>query len=191
MLYLIAGLVLFLGIHSLAIVSPAARLTLIERLGLWPYKAVYGLIALIGLVLIIHGWGQARLEPVFVYHPPQWLTHVNNLLMLFVFPLLLAAYMPGRIQKALKHPMLVAVKTWALAHLLVNGTLAALILFGAFLVWAVADRISLKRRAPRDQLQLPSWKFNDLIVIVAGLGIHVAFIFWLHPLLIGVPAIPG
>ena len=190
MLFLILGLILFLGIHSLAIVSPNARLTLIERLGLWPYKAVYGLIAIVGLVLIIHGWGEARLDPVVLYQPPQWLTHVNNLLMLLVFPLLLAAYLPGRIQHAFRHPMLVAVKTWALAHLLVNGTLAAVLLFGAFLAWAVVDRISLKRRAPQQIPQLPGWKFNDLIVIVVGLGIHVAFIFWLHPLLIGVPAVP-
>ncbi len=190
MLLLIVGLIVFLGIHSLAIVSPGARLTLIERLGLWPYKAIYSLIALIGLVLIIYGWGQARLDPVVLYQPPGWLTHVNNLLMLIVFPLLLAAYLPGRIQRAFRHPMLVAVKTWALAHLLVNGELAALLLFGTFLAWAVADRISLKRRAPQDLLQLPAWKFNDLIAIVAGLAIHVVFVLWLHPLWIGVPAVP-
>lgn len=190
MLLLILGLILFLGIHSLAIVSPGARLTLVERLGLWPYKAIYSLIAIVGLVLIIHAWGQVRLDPVMLYHPPAWMTHINNLLMLLVFPLLMAAYLPGRIQRAFRHPMLVAVKAWALAHLLVNGELAAVILFGSFLAWAVADRISLKRRAPQQIPQLPGWKFNDLIVIVVGLGLHVAFILWLHPLLIGVPAVP-
>jgi uncharacterized membrane protein len=190
MLYLIIGLILFLGIHSLAIFSPAGRLTLIGKFGLLGYKALYGVIALIGFVLIVIGWGQARLDPVVLYHPPAWLTHVNNLLMLFVFPFLLAAYLPGRIQSTLKHPMLVAVKTWALAHLLVNGTLAAVLLFGAFLAWAVADRISMKRRPPQSTPQLPQWKFNDIIVVVAGLALHVAFVFWLHPLLIGVPAMP-
>jgi uncharacterized membrane protein len=190
MLLLILGLVVFLGVHSIAIISPGARLTLIERLGLWPYKLIYSLFAIIGLVLIICGWGEARLEPVHLYHPPGWLTHINNLLMLIVFPLLLATYLPGRIQRAFGHPMLVAVKTWALAHLLVNGTLAAVLLFGGFLAWAVADRISLRRRGPQQFPQLPGWKFNDLVVIVVGLGIHVAFIFWLHPVLIGVPAIP-
>ncbi len=190
MLYLVIGLIVFLGIHSLAIVSPAGRLALIGKLGLLPYKLLYSVIAIAGLVLIIHGWGQARLDPVVLYNPPRFLLHVNNLLMLFVFPMLLAAYLPGRIQTTLKHPMLVAVKTWALAHLLVNGTLAAVLLFGGFLAWAVADRISMKRRPPQSTPRLPQWKFNDIIVVVAGLAIHVAFIFWLHPLLIGVPAVP-
>jgi uncharacterized membrane protein len=190
MLYLVLGLIVFLGIHSLAMVSPAARQALIARLGLMPYKLVYSVIAIAGFLLIIYGWGQARLEPVVLYQPPRFLVHVNNLLMLFVFPMLLAAYLPGRIQRTLKHPMLVAVKTWALAHLLVNGTLAAVLLFGGFLAWAVADRISLKRRAPGVAPQLPTGRFNDLIVVVAGLAIHVAFIFWLHPMLIGVPAVP-
>lgn len=190
MLYLVIGLIVFLGIHSLAIVSPAGRLALIDKLGLLPYKLLYSVIAIAGLVLIIHGWGQARLDPVVLYNPPRFLLHVNNLLMLFVFPMLLAAYLPGRIQTTLKHPMLVAVKTWALAHLLVNGTLAAVLLFGGFLAWAVADRISMKRRPPQSTPRLPQWKFNDIIVVVAGLAIHVAFIFWLHPLLIGVPAVP-
>ncbi|QOC23188.1 NnrU family protein [Wenzhouxiangella sp. AB-CW3] len=191
MSYLITGLILFLGIHSLAIISPTGRQVLRQRLGRLPYQALYSLIALVGLVLIIHGWGQARLDPVVLYHPPGWLTHVNNLLMLLVFPLLLAAYLPGRIQRTFRHPMLVAVKTWALAHLLVNGELAALLLFGSFLAWAVVDRISLKRRTQSDLIQLPAWKFNDLIVVIAGLGLHVIFVFWLHPLWIGVPAVPG
>lgn len=190
MLLLVIGLVLFLGIHSLAMIAPAGRSKLIARFGPTGYRIGYGLIALAGFVLIIYGYGQARLSPTVLYQSPQWLQHVNMLLMLLVFPALLAAYLPGRIQKMLKHPMLIAVKAWALAHLLVNGTLAAVLLFGGFLVWAIADRISLNRRKPRKIPQLPGSNFNDIIAVVAGLGIYVAFAFWLHPILIGVPVMP-
>jgi len=117
--------------------------------------------------------------------------HVAFLLMLPVFPLILAAYLPGRIKAALKHPMLVAVKTWALAHLLANGMLADVLLFGGFLVWAVAARISLGRRPPRPMmmpLPAPSLR-NDVIAVVAGLAIYVATLLWLHRALIGVPLV--
>ena len=120
MLLLILGLVLFLGVHSLRIVAESARSGLVSRLGLWPYKGLYSLIALAGLILIVIGYGQARLDPVVLYQPPAFLRHLNMLLMLIVFPALLAAYLPGRIQQTLKHPMLIAVKAWALGHLLVN-----------------------------------------------------------------------
>jgi len=190
MTILILGLLLFLGIHSIRIVAEPARQGMVERMGLWGYKGVYSVIALVGLVLIIVGYGQARLDPVVLYQPPQFLRHLSMLLMLIVFPGLLAAYFPGRIQDVLKHPMLVAVKAWAIAHLLVNGTLADVLLFGGFLVWAVFDRISVKRRASgASDLELPRWGFNDAIVIVGGLGLYLAFVFWLHPLLIGVPAV--
>ncbi len=184
---LILGLVLFLGIHSIRIVAEPARNGLVSSMGLWPYKGVYSLIALLGLVLIVIGYGQARLDPVLLYQPPAFLRHVNMLLMLIVFPALLAAYFPGRIQSALKHPMLIAVKAWALGHLLVNGMAHDVLLFGGFLVWAVADRISIKRRtAPGSAPQLPATALNDLIVVVGGLGLYLAFAFWLHPILFGV-----
>lgn len=186
---LILGLVLFLGIHSISIVSWRWRDSMVAKMGEMPFKGVYGLISLIGLVLIVIGYGQARMDPIWLWQPPAFMRHIAMLLMLFAFPALVAAYFPGRIQQALKHPMLVAVKAWALAHLLVNGTLAAVLLFGGFLVWAVVDRISLKRRPARTIPQLPRWSGNDLIAIVGGLAIYVAFIFWLHPLLFGVPVI--
>ncbi|MFU8877533.1 MAG: NnrU family protein [Wenzhouxiangellaceae bacterium] len=189
MTLLIIGLILFFATHSIRIVAEPLRAGMVARLGEWGYKGVYGLVALLGLVLIIIGYGQARLEPVLLYQPPAGLRHLNMLLMLFVFPALLAAYLPGRIQATLKHPMLVAVKLWALSHLLVNGTLADVLLFGGFLAWAVIDRISVKKRDSGPSVQLPQGKLNDLIVIVGGLALYVAFAFWLHPILIGVPAV--
>jgi len=179
--------VLFLGVHSIGIVSWRWRDAAVARMGEMPFKALYGLISLAGLVLIVIGYGQARLEPVVLYQPPLALRHLTMLLMLIAFPALLAAYLPGRIQRTLKHPMLVAVKAWALAHLLVNGMLADVLLFGAFLAWAVADRISLARRPQRDIPQLPDSKINDAVVIVGGLLLYGAFAFWLHPVLFGVP----
>ena len=190
MVLLLLGLVLFLGIHSIRIVAEPLRTRLVDSLGIWGFKGVYSVISLVGLVLIVIGYGQARLDPVWLYHPPHFLRHLNMLLMLLVFPALLAAYLPGRIQNALKHPMLVAVKAWALAHLLINGTLAAVILFGAFLAWAVADRISIKRRASADSApQLPKTPVNDLIVVIGGLGLYYLFAFHLHTILFGVAVV--
>ena len=187
MTLLILGLILFLGGHSISIFAPATRDALAARLGEWPWKALYGVVAIAGFVLLIHGYGQARLDPVVLYTPPAWLTHVNMLLMLIVFPALFATYLPGRISRALGHPMLVAVKAWALSHLLVNGNLADVLLFGGFLAWAVADRISLKRRKPRPILRAPATALNDVLAVVLGLGAYVGFAFWAHPRWIGVP----
>ena len=138
---LIAGLVLFLGVHSIAMVSPSFRARAIQRVGEGAWKGLYALISLVGFVLICYGFGLARQAPVVLYSPPTWLRHVTFLIMLPVFPLVLAAYLPGRIKAAAKHPMLAAVKFWAFAHLLANGSLADVLLFGGFLAWAVADRI--------------------------------------------------
>jgi uncharacterized membrane protein len=121
-----------------------------------------------------------------LYAPPAGLRHAALLLLVPVFPLLLAAYLPGRIQAATKHPMLAATKLWAVSHLLANGNLADVVLFGSFLVWAVADRISLKRRTPLPVPGVPPGRWNDGIAIVAGLALYVAFLLWLHKLLIGV-----
>lgn len=186
MTQLVLGLILFLGPHSISIVAPGARESLVKKLGLWPYKIVYGLIAIAGLVLIVRGYGDARLDPTVLWIPPQWTVHLTMLLMLPVFPALLAAYLPGRISSALVHPMLVAVKAWALAHLVANGTLADVVLFGAFLAWAVADRISMKRRTPRDIPRAPASRLNDAIAVIGGLGLYLAFVFWLHAAWIGV-----
>jgi uncharacterized membrane protein len=187
MQWLIAGLVLFLGVHSVAIVAPAARERAIARLGAGPWRALYALVALVGFALLVHGYGLARQAPVVLYAPPSWARHLALLLMLPVFPLLLAAYLRGRIQSTLKHPMLAGTKAWALAHLLANGTLAAVILFGSVLAWAVADRISLKRRTPRALVvAAPAGRFNDWIAVLGGLVLYILFVTELHRWLIGV-----
>jgi uncharacterized membrane protein len=133
MTLLLIGLALFLGIHSVSIVAPSARDRWAASLGTNAWRGIYSLISLAGFVLLIHGYGLARQAPVLLYAPQLWMRHVMLVLMLPVFSLLLAAYLPGRIKAAVKHPMLVAIKTWALAHLLVNGMLADVLLFGGFL----------------------------------------------------------
>ena len=189
--YLVAGLVIFLGAHSTSIFAPAWRDRMEQRLGTPGWKLLYGLVSIVGFVLIVRGYGLARAAPVAIYTPPDGLRHLAALVMLPVFPLLLAAYLPGRLQTAAKHPMLAAVKVWAVAHLLANGNLADLLLFGGFLAWAVADRISLKRRAPRPVPGLPKSSFNDVLVIVGGLAIYVWFVAWAHARLIGVSPMGG
>lgn len=188
---LVAGLVLFLGIHSVSIVNDAWRNRVVERIGRLPWQAIYALVALAGLVLIVWGYGLARQAPTVVYVPPTWLRHVALLLLVFVFPLLLAAYLPGRIKQATHHPMLVATKLWAFAHLLANGMLHDLVLFGAILVWAVADRISLKRREERPVPGAPSSRLNDAIAVIGGLGLYVWFVAHGHAWLFGVSPTAG
>jgi uncharacterized membrane protein len=184
---LVLGLVLFLGVHSVSIVARPWRDAVVARRGEGTWKGLYALVALAGLVLIVAGYGQARQQPVVLWVPPAGLRHLALLLMLPVFPLLAATYLPGRIRRAARHPMLLAVKFWALAHLLANGTLADLLLFGGFLAWAVADRISVKHRpsvaAPRRVAERP---VNDVIAVVAGLLIYGLFMAGAHAWLIGV-----
>lgn len=187
MALLLIGLLLFLGVHSFAIFAPALRELAIARMGRNGWRGVYSLLSLGGFVLLILGYGQARLAPVLLYQPPFWMKHVVFLLMLPVFPLLLAAYLPGRIKATVKHPMLAAVKIWALAHLLANGMLADVLLFGGFLVWAVADRVSLKRRGVPLNLSAKQSARNDAIAVVAGLALYAATLLWLHRMLIGMP----
>ncbi|MDP2018023.1 NnrU family protein [Hydrogenophaga sp.] len=190
MLLLILGLVLFLGVHSVSIVSPDGRNRLVKQLGEGPWKGLYSLVSLAGFVLIVVGYGAAREAPVLLYTLPNGFRHLAAVLMLPVFVLLLAAYLPGRIKSAAKHPMLLAVKLWALAHLLANGTLADVLLFGGFLAWAVVDRISVKKRTAAGLLRagpvLPDSRANDAIALVGGLGIYVLFVVWAHAWLIGV-----
>ena len=190
MLMLILGLVLFLGIHSVSIVSVNGRNRLAQQMGEGPWKGLYSLVSLAGFVLIVVGYGAAREAPVLLYSLPNGFRHLAALLMLPVFVLLLATYLPGRIQRAAKHPMLLAVKLWALSHLLANGTLADVLLFGGFLAWAVVDRISVKKRAAAGRLRagpvLPGSKANDAIALVGGLGLYVLFVVWAHAFLIGV-----
>lgn len=190
---LITGLILFLGVHSVAIFAPGLRAAAIERIGLPAWKGLYSLVAIAGFVLICIGYGQARIEaPIWLWQPPKGLRHLALLLMLPVFPLLLAAYLPGRIQRTAKHPMLAATKLWALAHLLANGGLHDVLLFGGFLAWAVLDRVSLKRRANVvPPPGAPAGRWNDAIAVVGGLTLYLAFVGGLHRALIGVSPISG
>jgi uncharacterized membrane protein len=183
---LLIGLVLFLGVHSVSILAPAWRDAQVRQRGEGTWKGLYSVISLIGLVLIVVGYGQARLTPVPLYLPPPGLRHVAWLLMLPVFVLLLASNLPGRIKTLTRHPMLLAVKFWALAHLLANGNLADVLLFGGFLAWAVLDRISMKRRVQRPTPGLPPSRWNDAIALVGGLALYAWFIGGLHTWLIGV-----
>ena len=138
-------------------------------------------------MLLIYGYGLARQSPVVLYAPPTALRHIALLLMLPSFPLLFAAYLPGRIKSAVRHPMLVAIKLWAVAHLLANGTLHDVVLFGGFLAWAVADRIAVKRRTvARAVPGAPPSPLNDVIAVVGGLGVYAVFVLWAHLRLIGV-----
>ena len=190
MLMLILGLVLFLGIHSVSIVSADGRNSLVQQMGEGPWKGLYSLVSLAGFALIVVGYGAAREAPVVLYTLPNGFRHLAALLMLPVFVLLLAAYLPGRIQRAAKHPMLLAVKLWALAHLLANGTLADVLLFGGFLAWAVADRISVKRRAAAGLLraapQMEGRAINDAIAVVGGLALYALTVLLLHAWMLGV-----
>src|SRR5579863_7162880 len=140
---------------------------------------------IVGLVLFCYGFGLARQAPLILYSPPAWLRYVAVILMLPVFPLLFAAYLSGRIKTAAKHPMLAAVKFWAFAHLLANGMLADVLLFGAFLAWAICDRISLKHRPPQAIRTAPQGRFNDLVAVIAGLALYVFFILWANVRLFG------
>jgi uncharacterized membrane protein len=186
MLWLVLGLLVFLGVHSASIVAPAWRDAMAARLGEPAWKGLYSVASAIGFALIVVGYGAARAHPVLVYTPPTFLRHVALLLLVPVFPLLLAAYLPGRIKAAARHPMLLATKIWAAAHLLANGSFADLLLFGGFLAWAVADRISLKRRAPRPVPGAPASPINDAVVIVVGLALYGLFVVWAHAWLTGV-----
>ena len=189
MLVLILGLVIFLGVHSVSIVAPGWRTATVARLGERPWKGLYSLASAAGLALIVVGYGLARRDPAVLYAPPAALRHLALVVMLPVFPLLFAAYLPGRIRAAAKHPFLLAVKLWALAHLLANGMLADVLLFGGFLAWAVADRISVKRRPAAQTHEVPAappGAANDAIALIGGLVVYAVFVLRAHRWLIGV-----
>ncbi len=191
---LIFGLLLFLGTH-LVTTQREVRASLRERFGENGYKIGYTVLSLAGFALLVKGYGDYRAAGyVDVWTPPRALAHMSLLLMLPVFVLLAAAYAPGLIKRAVRHPMLAAVKFWALAHLLSNGDLGSMLLFGGFLAWAVFARISLKQReAVEGAPDFSAMKFGrgDLVAIVGGLAAYGVFAFVLHPLLIGVPVVGG
>lgn len=190
MLQLLTGLAVFLGMHSVSIAALPLRDKLAAKSELG-WKFAYGAISLIGIILIAKGYAELRLTPTILYITPLWMQHVAALLLLPVFILFVAPYFPGRISSATKHPQLIAVKLWAVSHLLVNGMLADVLLFSAFLAWAVIDRISMKRRANRPLPGLPESNRNDIIAVVLGLGLYVATVLWLHQMLIGVRPFVG
>ena len=190
MLWLIVGLVTFLGIHSVTIFAPAWRDSMVSRLGALNWRLLYSVVSIASFLVLVHGYGLARQEPVVLYQPPVWMRHVSMLLMLPAFVLLLAAYLPGRIKAKAKHPMLAATKTWAVAHLLANGMLADVLLFGGFLLWAVVDRISVgKRPMVRKTPGAPPGRFNDAIAVIGGLALYGLFVVWAHGKLIGIPLV--
>jgi uncharacterized membrane protein len=188
---LIVGIVLFVGVHSISIVDESWRNRVVERFGLGFWRALHSLATLVGLAMIVIGYGLARRNPIVIYMPALWTHWVVIIGMLPVFVLIFSAYLPGRIRTTMKHPVLVATKLWATVHLFANGTLADVLLFGSLLAWAVADRISMKRRPPRRLPSLPESRWNDGIAVLAGLGVYAAFVFGLHAWLIGVPVWPG
>jgi uncharacterized membrane protein len=183
---MILGLAVFVGGHAFATFR-AERAAAVARVGEWPYKGVFSLVALIGIVLICIGFSQYRdASLIELWHPPAWTRHITVALMWPAVICLVAAYSRGDIQRVLKHPFLVGVKLWALAHLIANGDLGGIILFGSILAWAVFDRITLKRRSDPGAPAIPSGgRRNDVIAVVVGTLLYLALGFWFHPYLIG------
>ena len=195
MLLLLLGLVLFVGAHAFTM-ARGPRAALVARLGEGPYKGLYSLLALAGVVLIAVGFGQYRRSGyVPVWDPPVFTRHLSLVLVWFAFVFVAAAYLPGRIRDFAKgHPMLLGLKIWAAAHLLANGDLGSMLLFGGLLAWAIAARISTKRRSVVVDHGGPlaaraGWR-NDILALVIGTAAYLVFLVWLHPVLIGVPALP-
>ncbi|WP_426662256.1 NnrU family protein [Rhodanobacter aciditrophus] len=185
---LILGLVLFLGVHSLRIFADDWRKRQIARLGLKPWKGLYSLLAIAGFVLICWGFALARHHPVLLYAPPLWLVRLNALFTLVAFVLFAAARVPHNgIKARLHHPQVLAVKLWAFGHLLAAGMLHDVVLFGAFLLWAVVLFAASNRRDRREgTVYPPGTTKGTAIAVVAGVAAWALFAFWLHALLIGV-----
>lgn len=194
MLLMIVGLLIFFLIH-LVPAAPEMRKSLVERMGEGTYKIVFSLVSAVGLALIVYGYAKLHATPgknPQIWIPPAGMRHATMLLMLLSMILLVAAYVPSRIRTAAKHPMLAAVKLWALGHLLVRGDLASMVLFGSFLAWAVYDRISVKLRNAQGPLGAATGGIGgDIAVIVLGIGLYALMLLWGHARLIGVPLMPG
>jgi uncharacterized membrane protein len=193
MAILVLGLILFLGVHSVRIFADPWRTRTITARGEKFYKGLYTLVSLAGFALIVWGYGLARHNPVVLWNPPRGMNHLAALLMLFSFVLLVAAYVPRNAIKAkLHHPMILGVKVWALAHLLANGMLADVVLFGAFLVWAVFDFRAARQRDRAGNVQYAAGTAKGTtIAVVVGLVAYAVFAVWLHGPLIGVRPFGG
>ncbi len=188
MTLLVLGLVIFLGVHSTRVFADGWRSRRIAAMGELPWKGVYTVLSLVGFVLIVQGYGAARIDLVVLYNPPIWTRHLAALLTLPAFILLAAAYVPGnRIKARVGHPMVLGVKVWAIAHLIANGSLADVLLFGAFLAWSAASFSAARKRDRAANRTYPALGIGrDIAVIVGGLVAWAAFAVWLHGLLIGV-----
>jgi len=188
MAILILGVLIFLGVHSVRIVADPWRTQMRARLGEQAWKGAYSLISLAGFILLVWGFGQARQAPVVLWAPPVGMRHLAGLLTLAAFVFLAAAYVPGNgIKAKVHHPMIIGVKIWALAHLLANGKLADVVLFGAFLAWAIVDFKSARQRdRAAGTVYPPGTTRGTAIAVAAGVVAWALFAFWLHGLLIGV-----
>ena len=185
----ILGLVIFLGAHVFVTMRDE-RAKLVARLGEWPYRGLFSLVSIVGIVLIAYGFADYRAAGMIaVWNPPAWTRHIVVILMWPASIMVAAAYIPGNIKRTLKHPMLAGVKTWAFAHLCANGDLGGIILFGSVLAWAVYDRISLKHRTDPGGPSIPDGGAkNDVIAVIVGTIIYLALGLVFHPIVIGVPA---
>ena len=185
---LVLGLVVFLGAHVF-VTCRGQRAAVVARLGEIPYKALFALVSFLGLALVVYGFADYRAEGVIqIWNPPAWTRHVTVALVWPAAICVTAAYIRGDIQRVLKHPMLVGVKLWAVAHLISNGDLGGIILFASVLGWAVFDRITLKRRNDPGAPPIPNGgRRNDVIAIVVGTLLYLALGFWFHPRAIGLP----
>ena len=188
LIYLIAGLLLFLGVHSTRVFANDWRNRTLARMGEKPFKGIYALLSLAGFLLLLWGYGQARQQGVMLWNPPVFTRHLAAVLTLAAFVLLTAAYVPGnQIKAKLHHPMVLGTKVWALAHLLANGSLASTLLFGGFLLWSVLLFAASRRRDRREQTVYAPGNAEATAVTVAVGGVAWAvFAFWLHRLVIGV-----
>lgn len=188
MLFLILGLVLFLGVHSIRIFADDWRTAQRNKIGEMPWKGIYSLVSLVGFGVLVWGYGLARHETTIIWSPPVFMRHIAALLVLVAFIFLVATYVPGNSIKArVHHPMVLAVKTWAFAHLLANGTLADIILFASFLVWAMLSfRAARKRDRVTGTSYPPGTMGATLVTVVVGIAAFVGFALWGHAYLIGV-----
>ncbi|AOK27035.1 NnrU [Burkholderia ubonensis] len=188
MLVLILGLVIFLGVHSIRIVADGWRSATIARLGERGWKGGYAIASIVGFVLIVWGYGLARADASFLWAPPVGVRHLTGVLTALAFVLIAAAYVPGnRIKGLVGHPMLAGVMVWAVAHLLANGTLHAVVLFGAFFAWSLADFLASRARDRRDGVRYPAGNTSrNVVTLAVGLVAWAVFALFLHGWLIGV-----